>query len=136
MKPIRILIVVLALTGIVYGQTFEVASIRESAPAATRAGVRSTFEPNPGSLTIRNTTLREAIRWAYDEPDAGVGVLEGPEWVDTVRYDIAARPAAAVASTDQLRLMLRALLADRFKLAVRAERREPSPLPHRRPEGA
>jgi uncharacterized protein (TIGR03435 family) len=123
MKPIRILIVVVALTGIVYGQAFEVASIRESDPAATRVGIRSTIEPNPSGLTIRNTTLREAIRWAYDEPGARVGVLEGPEWADTVRYDIAARPAAA-SSTDQLRVMLRALLAARFKLVVRAERKE------------
>ena len=123
MKRIRIFMVVVALTGIVYGQAFEVASIRESDPAAARVGIRSTVEPNPGSLTMRNTTLREATRWAYDEPGARIGVLEGPEWADTVRYDIAARPAAS-STTDQLRMMLRALLADRFKLVVRAERRE------------
>lgn len=123
MTPIRILVVVLALSGIVYGQAFEVASIRESDPAAARAGIRSTIEPNPGSLNMRNTTLREAIRWAYDEPGARIGVLEGPEWADTVRFDIVARPAAA-SSDGQLRIMLRALLADRFKLVVRAERRE------------
>src|SRR4030095_12715626 len=40
-----------------------------------------------------------------------------------VRFDIVARPAAA-SSPDQLRVMLRALLADRFKLVVRAEKRE------------
>jgi uncharacterized protein (TIGR03435 family) len=123
MKPISILMTVVALTGIVYGQAFEVASIRESDPAAAAVGIRSTVEPNPGSLTMRNTTLREATRWAYDEPGARIGVLEAPEWADTVRYDIAARPAAA-STTDQLRMMLRALLADRFKLVVRAEKRE------------
>ena len=123
MKPIRILMVVVALTGSVYGQAFEVASIRESDPAAAGAGVRGTVEPNPGSLTMRNTTLREAIRWAYDEPGARIGVLEGPEWADTVRFDIVARPVAA-SSPDQMRLMLRALLADRFKLVARAEKRE------------
>ena len=123
MKLFRIILVVVALTGIVYAQAFEVASIRESDPAAARVGIRSTIEPNPGSLTVRNTTLREAVRWAYDEPGARIGVLEGPEWADTVRFDIAAR-AAAASSTDQLRVMLRALLADRFKLVVRAERRE------------
>ena len=123
MNPTRVLIVLAALTGTAYGQAFEVASIRESDPAAARVGVRATIEPNPGSLTMRNTTLREAIRWAYDEPGARIGVLGGPEWVDTVRYDIVTRPAAASSDT-QLRVMLRALLADRFKLVVRAEKRE------------
>jgi uncharacterized protein (TIGR03435 family) len=123
MKLIRVFVVVVALTGSVSGQAFEVASIRESDPAAARVGLRSTVDPNPGSQTMRNTTLREAIRWADDEPGARIGVLEGPEWADTVRFDIVARPAAA-SSPDQLRVMLRALLADRFKLVVRAEKRE------------
>jgi uncharacterized protein (TIGR03435 family) len=123
MNPIRIVIVVAALTGSVYGQAFEVASIRETDPALGRSGIRSTIEPTPGSLTIRNATLREAIRWAYDEPGARIGVLEGPEWADTARYDIVARSAAA-SSDNEARMMLRALLADRFKLVVRAERRE------------
>lgn len=119
--PIRIFMVVVALTAGVYGQAFEVASIRQSDPAAV--GIRSSIVPNPGSLTIRNTTLREAIRWAYDEPGARIGVLDGPEWADTTRYDIVARSPAA-SSNDEMRVMLRALLADRFKLVVRAERRE------------
>ena len=121
MNAPRVAIVVAALSGSVYGQAFEVASIRESDPA--RAGIRRSIEPSPGSVTIRNATLREAISWAYDEPGARIGVLGGPEWTDTVRYDIVARPAAA-SSDNQLRMMLRALLADRFKLVVRAERKE------------
>ena len=123
MQPLRILIVVAALTGSVHGQAFEVTSIRESDPAAVKAGLRSLIQPGPGSLTIRNATLREAIRWAYDEPGARVGVLAGPPWVDSVRYDIVAR-SAVVSSDDQQRLMLRAVLADRFKLVVRAEKNE------------
>jgi uncharacterized protein (TIGR03435 family) len=117
-----VLIVVVALTGAVYGQAFEVASIRQADPARGNVAVRSTIEPNPGSLTLRNTTLREAIRWAYDEPGNRIGVMGGPEWADTLRYDIAARPAAA-SSNSQLQIMLRILLADRFKLVVRAEQR-------------
>jgi len=101
MNPFRIFVVVVALTGSVYGQAFEVASIRE---VAGGEGIRSTIEPNPGSLTMRNTTLREAIRWAYDEPEARVGILDGPTWADSVRYDIAAKPAGA-SSTNDLRLM-------------------------------
>ena len=60
---------------------------------------------------------------AYDEPGARIGVVGGPEWADTVRFDITARPAAA-SSDVQLRVMLRSLLADRFKLIVRADKKE------------
>jgi len=120
MKPISI-IVVAALTGSLYGQAaFDAASIRENAGGPEPRG---TIQASPGSLVMRNTTLREAISWAYDEPGVRVGVLEGPKWADTVRYDIVARPADAASNT-QLRIMLRALLADRFKLVVRAEKRE------------
>lgn len=49
--------------------------------------------------------------------------MGGPEWTDTVRYNIVARPASA-SSNAQLQVMLQALLADRFKLAVRVEKRE------------
>ena len=121
MNQIRLLIVVMALAGSVYGQAFEVASVREADPALV--GIRGSVTPSPGSLIIRNTTLRDAIRWAYDEEGARVGVLGGPEWADSVRYDIVARSPAA-SSNNQLRVMLRTLLADRFKLVVRAERRE------------
>jgi uncharacterized protein (TIGR03435 family) len=123
MSAIRAVIVVAALTGSVYGQTFEVASIRETDPALARSGIRSLIAPTPNSVTLRNATLREAIRWAYDEPGARIGVVAGPEWADTARYDIVARSAAA-SSDNELRMMLRALLADRFKLVVRAVRRE------------
>lgn len=124
MNAIRVALVASALTGIVYGQAFEAASIREN-PDATKGKLRSVIAPNPGSVTLRNTTLREAIRWAYDEPGARIGVLGGPEWADTVKYDIVARPGTA-SSDVQLRLMLRALLADRFKLVVRADKKESS----------
>ena len=124
MNAIRVALVVSALTGIVYGQAFEAASIRENLDA-TKGKLRSVIAPNPGSVTLRNTTLREAIRWAYDEPGARIGVLGGPDWADSVKYDIVARPAAA-SSDGQLRLMLRALLADRFKLVVRTDRKDNS----------
>jgi uncharacterized protein (TIGR03435 family) len=121
MNLIRILIGVVALVGNVYGQAFEVASIREADPALV--GIRGSIEANPGSLVIRNTTLLDAIRWAYDEDGARVGVVGGPAWKDSARYNIVAKPPAA-ASNNQLRIMLRALLADRFKLVVHAERKE------------
>src|SRR5882672_5374529 len=120
MNRIKILLFIAAFLGNAYAQTFDVASIRE-VPAVV--GIRPTIEPSPGNLTIRNITLREAVRWAYDEPGARIGVLGGPEWSDSIRYAIVAKPASA-STTEQLRIMLRALLADRFKLVVRAQRKE------------
>ena len=120
MNRLKIVVFIAAFLGSAYAQTFEVASIRE---AGAGVGIRPTIEPSPGSLITRNITLRDAIRWAYDEPGARVGVLGGPEWSDSIRYDIVAKPAVA-SSNDQLRVMLRALLADRFKLVVRVERKE------------
>ena len=52
MNPIRVLIVSVALVGSAYGQTFDVASIRESGPADGRIGLRSTVEATPGGLTV------------------------------------------------------------------------------------
>jgi uncharacterized protein (TIGR03435 family) len=46
-------------------------------------------------------------------------VLRGPSWLDFDRFDIVARGPAG--TYDDARLMLRALLADRFALTVRAE---------------
>jgi uncharacterized protein (TIGR03435 family) len=121
MNPIRMLIVLAALGGSAYGQAFEVASVREADPAL--AGIRNTIEANPGSLIIRNTTVRDAIRWAYDEEGARVGVLGGPQWADSARFDIVARPPTA-SSNHELRVMLQTLLADRFNLVVRSERKD------------
>ena len=47
----------------------------------------------------------------------------GPAWLDDARFDIAAK-AAWPADDDQLRLILRTLLADRFGMTVHKEKRE------------
>ncbi len=103
---------------------FEVASIRAAA-AAGRGGGRGEFglggrgviNTEPGSLTMRNVNMRTAIGWAYGVKEFQV---VGPAWLAGDRYTIAAK-AADAASEDRLRLMLRALLADRFKLAAHQE---------------
>jgi uncharacterized protein (TIGR03435 family) len=77
------------------GQAFEVASVRAS--------------PN-----------RENRREAYHVLDYQVS---GPEWMGSTRYDISAKAGEAV-KEDQLRVMLRALLAERFKLTLHPETKE------------
>ena len=50
-------------------------------------------------------------------------MVGGPSWLTSDRFDIVAK-APDNASPEQMPLMLRALLADRFKLVVHTESRE------------
>lgn len=103
-------------------QTFEVASIKRS--AAAEPGGR--FGVNPDrSLSVVNYTLYNIVRNAY-----GVQryqILPGtrtPEWFDTIRWNITAKPPAGAATQPQLMGMVRNLLAERFKLVIRQDTRE------------
>jgi uncharacterized protein (TIGR03435 family) len=52
-------------------------------------------------------------------------IVNGPEWVDKDRYDIAGVPDVEGApNVDQLRMMLRKLLADRYKMTFHHEKRD------------
>src|SRR5688572_10762375 len=98
--------------------TFEVASIRPSQPGPIRAGPM--LQPS-GRLFAINLTLRTLIREAYGlEENQVVG---GPSWIDSDGFDVEAR-ATGNASPDQVRLMLRALLASRFALRTHSETRQ------------
>jgi uncharacterized protein (TIGR03435 family) len=110
---------VAAFSVVAFAQQFEVASIRANKTDNSGvAGQRISIEAAPGRLTMRNVTLISALRWAYDVHD--FQIIGGPEWRNSERYDIVARSATA-ASDDELRRMLRALLAERFKLSVDVE---------------
>jgi uncharacterized protein (TIGR03435 family) len=71
-----------------------------------------------------NSTLRMLVRNAYgaDYPMDGQ-MVGGPAWMDSDRFDILANMAPGTTSTD-MNAMVRALLADRFKLRVHREMRE------------
>jgi len=75
----------------------------------------------PGRIRADSVTLERCIHDAYD-----VGphrVLGGPDWIATDRWEIVARADHAVDDDDLLMLMLRQLLADRFRLALHRETR-------------
>jgi uncharacterized protein (TIGR03435 family) len=101
---------------------FEAASIRPSAPGGPPIS-GTTIQAN--RLRALNTTLLALIRSVYYA--AGFisenQFIAGPDWIRTERWEI-----NAVAATAPTRLqfndMLRQLLADRFKVRVRRERRE------------
>jgi uncharacterized protein (TIGR03435 family) len=97
---------------------FDVASIRRTQGAA---GVPPFVFTQAGRLRAPYSTVRELIQAAYGvEPNQVVG---GPEWVGNDHFDINATIPAGSAATDAP-MMLRRLLADRFGLVTRQEKRE------------
>ena len=118
----RVFVIGLMLTMAGVAQTFEVASVRldQAGNSGAEGSTRESITFNPGSLTMRNVTLKSCVRWAYGLAEYQV---LGPAWTGSLRYDIQARPGAR-ATEEQLRLMLRDLLATRFQLSLRRETRD------------
>jgi uncharacterized protein (TIGR03435 family) len=114
---LKILAGVLLISAAVGQPAFDVASVRSSEGGGSR---RENVQVSPGSLSMRNVTLKSAIRWAYHVMDYQV---TGPDWINFERYDISAK-AADAAGDKELQLMLQALLAERFKLALHRETKE------------
>lgn len=96
----------------------------------------STIKPNNSgilglqALTFRgrtfiteNSSLADLLMWAYSVQRKQI--LNAPDWIDNDRYDISATPDHEGApSADQVRVMLRKLLADRFQLKFHHDQRE------------
>jgi uncharacterized protein (TIGR03435 family) len=121
---------------------FEVASVK---PNNSRAGERAGNLAG-GRLTLTSATLRELVQLAYQRQDGHLRydsqISGGPSWINSDHFDVVANAAgmpagldaagtAAGAATsaelsglDQVRLMLRTLLADRFRLTVHNEFRD------------
>src|SRR5262245_30486329 len=94
---------------------FEAATVK---PSAAGAAEGSSWHSRKGYLVMKNQTLNALIRVAYGlQNDQLSG---GPKWIDSERFDIEAR-AAGPADDPELKLMLRALLAERFRLAIHRE---------------
>lgn len=92
---------------------FDVATIRPSRP-----GEDPDVTLRNGVMEARALSLREMIGFAYEVEEDWV--KGGEKWVDSERFDITAK-AAPTASADTLRVMLQALLAERFHLKVHRE---------------
>ncbi len=104
--------------------TFEVASIKVNKSGS--AG--GSLGPRGNRLVANNITLAALVQYAYAPPGGRVlnpQLIGGPDWLRTERFDIDARaegneriPAA------QFRVMLQALLEDRFQLKLHRDTRE------------
>jgi uncharacterized protein (TIGR03435 family) len=99
---------------------FEVASVRAGESGHGEGDWRDDIQASPGSLIMRNVSLKTAMKWAYHVMDYQV---VGPEWIGGDRYNISAK-SAGPADEDQLRAMLGTLLADRFKLTFHRQTKE------------
>ena len=98
---------------------FEVASVKLN---TTNDGVVA-IQTQKGRFLARGFTLAALIRTAYRVQE--FQIIGGPDWINTERFDVEATfPADSGAQAAQTDLMLRALLAERFKLAVHNETRE------------
>lgn len=96
---------------------FEAASIKMNLSGASGAGVALPT----GRLVATNVPMRVLLRFAYNVQDSRV--LGAPDWLGTLRYDVTAK-AEGSPPPDQIRLMVRSMLADRLRLVVHREKRE------------
>jgi uncharacterized protein (TIGR03435 family) len=95
---------------------FEIADVHVSAVSSSPANqfMRGGFYRG-GRYEVRNASMVDLIRTAYGvDPDKVTG---GPAWLGKDRFDVIAK-APADSTAESLKLMLQALLADRFKLIV------------------
>jgi len=110
----------LALSGTLFSQVFDVASIKPSLRQAGR-DANNQISISPSGFTGRNTTLKRLIVQAYGlQPYQVAG---GPNWLDGAEYDVDAK-ADGPLTKERLAAMLRTLLAERFHLAVHHDVRE------------
>ena len=116
--------------GLVFAAT---GALRAQAPAPPAAFDVSSVKPNKeggpssvrvtpgGMLSVTNNNLRNIIRNAWNITNDQI--VGGPEWLDSERFDITAK-ASAPFKQDEARVMLQALLGERFGLKTHTETRE------------
>jgi uncharacterized protein (TIGR03435 family) len=96
---------------------FEVASVKTNKSGPMTSAMRAV----PSEFRMMNIPLRILIMQAYRL--STYQLVGAPRWIDSERFDIVAK-APAGSRPDQTTLMLRGLLAERFKLKVHSETRE------------
>jgi uncharacterized protein (TIGR03435 family) len=99
---------------------FDVASVKPTDPSAT--AVRFGTEPG-GRVSIEGFAMRGLLLYAFRDILGTENALQQitgiPNWADSARFDITAKtpPDTALLDTGNIGPPLRALLADRFKMA-------------------
>jgi uncharacterized protein (TIGR03435 family) len=115
----------LALTiPIANAQTFDVASIKPAERPANGM-IRVSSHGGPGSndpelFTCENYRLKALVARAYDMPEYRVNT---PDWMDDVMFNVSARIPKG-ATKEQFLIMMQNLLAERFKMKARLDKKE------------
>jgi uncharacterized protein (TIGR03435 family) len=100
------------------GPTFDVVSVKRVDDIRTQ---RSVGEQPGGLFVLSGMAIAPVIRTAY--PADTSELIGAPDWVSAEIYDLTAKAAGQV-PREQMEPMLRAMLAERFKLAVHYEMQE------------
>ena len=103
---------------------FDVATVKMGGPVEANGNINiNTGKILNGVVTLANATLSDCLKFAYSlTTDAQ---LSGPDWINqkVVRFEVTGK-APPETPDDQLRLMLQALLKDRFRITMHTEQRE------------
>lgn len=99
---------------------FEVASVKPAEPSDKPGFLQAA----PGRLNLSGVTVKMLIQQAW--AISGYRIYGGPSWLDSTRYNIAAKAAdgSGNLTLDQMRPMLQTLLTDRFRLTLHREEKE------------
>lgn len=96
---------------------FAVASVKPN-----HTGCCTTYGAGNGGSGGKNVTLKMLIAFAYHLQQFQIS--GGPRWVDSEHFDIEGKAEDPKADPEQLRLMLRTLFEDRFKLKTHRETKQ------------
>jgi uncharacterized protein (TIGR03435 family) len=98
---------------------FEVTSVKR-VPRPPDGRISSSMNMDPGRIHCTNVTVKKLIweSWQIKEYQ-----VTGPDWIDTELYNIDATMPPGT-SGDQVLIMVRNLLKDRFQLALHSEMKE------------
>jgi uncharacterized protein (TIGR03435 family) len=97
----------------------EVAVIKPSRPDAQNRG----YSLASGRIQSMNTTVANLITFAYDLHERQI--VNGPAWMGSDKYDVTAKPDAdGQPNLDQAKALFRNLLAERFHLKFRRDKKE------------
>jgi uncharacterized protein (TIGR03435 family) len=117
-------ITLFVVTGFViaHAQSFEVASVKVPKVVSGEPYNIDLGTIQHTTVTLTNVSLADCIKFAYGL--SSDFQLSGPEWITSkeFRYDIVAKTAPGT-TRDQAFQMMRALLAERFKLALHRDQR-------------
>lgn len=98
---------------------FDAASVKKAESGGPPGDIARNMDKSPGHFAMRNVPMRFALEWAYNLQDYEI---LGPGWIaGDERYDIVA--TAPGADNEQMRLMLRNLIDERFQMKSHWETR-------------